>query len=694
MASIANAIQSYRSGGLTHNQFLAQVDRQLAADQANSARQLEQALSDEQTRMMLPPEVYAELQRRVEYLTGSQPGYGGEETRVQTGPGSRSQPHPTSSLAWGGPAPTEPERMKGIGDTLNGRFVLEECLGFGGMGTVYKALDLRKLEASDRKPYIAIKVLNVQFRGHPKSLITLQREARKAQQLAHPNIVMVYDFDRDGSTVYLTMEYLSGKPLSQVLRAKDFKGLPYAEAMRIVNGMGKALAYAHERGFVHCDFKPANVILTDRGEVKVIDFGIARVFRKPEEDSEATVFDPGSLGGLTPAYASPEMLEHRDPDPRDDIYALACITYELLTGRHPFDRFPALHARGAGMKPQRPEQLGNRQWRALKAALSFDRETRTPSVERFLQEMGGSSRPAPHLASARLVPAGAGVALAALLALGVVYFWRAPGTGGAGSSGDSGASDEPAQTAGIRPQRQESDEHPAPAAKPAPPPALSLAAVTPVLERMPCSALAPAVQGNTLRVQGYLSRDVGVARLKETLNAIPGVQALELDVHPVGADKCGVIQAYAPYWIHNRQSGGRAAIRTKAARGELTAGDPLVVDVTTPDYQAYVNIDYYVLDGSVVHMVPSPRARANQAPPNYAATIGSLGNWVIAKPFGNELIALLVTPVPLFDTLRPEIEPRADYLRAVQARLRQIAEKHGRDKIAADFVQITTRERK
>src|SRR5205085_2327277 len=152
-----------------------------------------------------------------------------------------------------------------------------------------------------------------------------------------------------------------------------FKGMPYHDAMRIVSGIGKALEYAHERGFVHCDLKPANVFLTGKGEVKVIDFGIARVFKKPEEDTEATVFDAGSLGGMTPAYASPEMLEHRVPDPRDDIYALACITYELLTGRHPFNRLAATQARSAGLKPQRPDKLGHRQWRALRAALSFER---------------------------------------------------------------------------------------------------------------------------------------------------------------------------------------------------------------------------------------------------------------------------------------------------------------------------------
>ena len=207
---------------------------------------------------------------------------------------ARADPHGQA----GPDAPPIPEleRMKGVGDTLNGRFVLEECIGFGGMGMVYKALDLRKLEASDRKPYIAIKVLNVQFRGHPTSLIALQREARKAQALAHPNIVAVYDFDRDGSMVYLTMEYLVGEPLSRSLRAADFTGMPLAQAMPVISGMARALAYAHHRGFVHCDLKPANVFLTERGDVKVIDFGIARVFQKTEDDQDATVFDAGSLG--------------------------------------------------------------------------------------------------------------------------------------------------------------------------------------------------------------------------------------------------------------------------------------------------------------------------------------------------------------------------------------------------------------
>lgn len=694
MANLAHAISLFRSGALSRSDFFAQVDSVLAMDQANAVRLLE-TLVEEHAKTPLPPDVYAEVQRRIAGVVESRQGLGPDETCVQTKPGDRATPQPTSSARGSTGIPNDersdaaPERIKGVGDTLNGRFVLEECIGFGGMGTVYKALDLRKLEASDRKPYIAIKVLNAQFRGHPKSLIALQREARKAQTLAHPNIVSVYDFDRDGSMVYLTMEYLSGKPLSRTLRMPDFKGMPYVEAMRIVNGMGKALAYAHERGFVHCDFKPANVFLTDSGNVKVIDFGIARVFQKPEEEADATVFDAGSLGALTPAYASPEMLEHREPDPRDDIYALACITYELLTGRHPFDRLSATQARDAGMKPQQPKNLGRSQWRALKTALSLDRESRTPTVARFLKEISGER---PAAVPVTLVASGLMIIVLVAAGLTYYYYWQSR----AGVDGERSATvPAPAQNVPST----------APVPATAPPmvqtpstetrtPSLSVAAVMPILAGVPCSALHPAARDHALQVEGYLPKSFGTTRLKDMLSSVPGATSVDLNVQEVTDDECSVIKLFARYWIMNRQAGGAASMHTRKRNTELTEGDPLIVDITTPGYDSYVNIDYYVLDGSVVHLLPSPRARDNQAPAKYTATIGSLGNWVISKPFGNELLVLLITPVPLFDSLRAESEPKADYLRAVEQRLEQIAGKYGAEKIAVDFVQITTKARK
>jgi len=279
-----------------------------------------------------------------------------------------------------------------VGQMLNGRFVLAQRLGEGGMGTVYKALDLRKQEAQDRTPFVALKVLSEDFRRHPEALKSLQRETKKAQSLAHPNVITVHDFDRDGATIYMTMEYLPGQSLDRIVRAKDFQGLPKPEAFKIVRDIGAALVYAHENDIIHLDLKPANIIVAENGRTKVIDFGIARAVARPQvEQSDDTVFDAGVLNALTPTYASPEMLTNGAPDPRDDVFALASITYELLTGRHPFGRMPATEAQKAALKPTRPPSLSAYQWRALQRGLAFERETRTPTVATFVTDVTAKS---------------------------------------------------------------------------------------------------------------------------------------------------------------------------------------------------------------------------------------------------------------------------------------------------------------
>jgi len=161
---------------------------------------------------------------------------------------------------------------------------------------------------------------------------------------------------------------------------------------------------------VHSDFKPANAFLTKDNVVKVFDFGIARAVKRTDAVSgSVTLFDPATLGALTPTYASCEMLEGLEPDPRDDVYAMACVAYELITGKHPFNRVSAVDARNKGLVPKRPRGLKRQQWRAIQHGLEFSRENRTASAQQFLNEL------IPRKARATV-----GVSVAAVVVVGIV----------------------------------------------------------------------------------------------------------------------------------------------------------------------------------------------------------------------------------------------------------------------------------
>lgn len=306
--------------------------------------------------------------------------FAADSQRTQNNTGS------TGGTAWPGRGAGGVQKQIGPGTILKDRFELISPLGEGGMGVVYKARDLLKVEAKDKNPYIAVKLLSGDFRNHPESFIALQRESSKAQRLAHPNIATVFDFDRDSGTVYMTMEILEGQELAKYIKKLPAGGLPVEEALRIIHQLSDGLAYAHQRGLVHSDFKPGNAFILNDGSVKIMDFGIARASKtKADAAGETTVFDPGQLGALTPAYATVEMFEGADPAPPDDIYALACVAYELLGGKHPFNKLSAPKVLEKGLVPAPLQKPGwtKRQNRGLMKALALKREDRTQSVEEF-----------------------------------------------------------------------------------------------------------------------------------------------------------------------------------------------------------------------------------------------------------------------------------------------------------------------
>src|ERR1700730_2321848 len=210
---------------------------------------------------------------------------------------------------------------------LGGRYELDGIVGRGGMAEVFRARDIRL----DR--IVAIKTLRDDLARDQTFQARFRREAQSAASLHPPSIVAVYDTGEDmvGPTPvpYIVMEYVDGRTLRELLR--DDRRLLPERALEITDGVLRALDYSHRNGIVHRDIKPANVMVTRSGDIKVMDFGIARAM----SDAQATMTQTAQVIG-TAQYLSPEQARGERVDARSDLYSAGCLLYELLTGRPPF----------------------------------------------------------------------------------------------------------------------------------------------------------------------------------------------------------------------------------------------------------------------------------------------------------------------------------------------------------------------
>lgn len=284
------------------------------------------------------------------------------------------------------------------GATLKERFYLEKKLGEGGMGAVYLARDQRKVEAKHSNPYVAVKLISGDFSQDARAFIALQRETDKSQTLAHPNIITVYDFDRDGDVFFMTMEALSGDTLETLIENPQREA---SELVRYIAALASGISYAHQRNIVHSDIKPANIFLTSSGQLKILDFGIARALSSVDGASASP--SDGEVVGLSPAYASCEMFARAEPHPADDVFAIGLLAYELLTGEHPFGRKRATEAKKLGLKPKKIKSITAYQWEAIAKALAFDRADRWPDAEAFYRKFTGVGRRVRQLSAALVV---------------------------------------------------------------------------------------------------------------------------------------------------------------------------------------------------------------------------------------------------------------------------------------------------
>ncbi|HWN71437.1 MAG TPA: serine/threonine-protein kinase, partial [Haliangium sp.] len=221
------------------------------------------------------------------------------------------------------------------GLTIAERYVVEKCIGQGGMGRVYRALDTRVSR------YVAVKVLFSSVAADEKARVRFKKEAEAAGRLAHPNLVSVSDYDEWDGHVFLVMDYVEGVNLADIIYTEA--PIPAERTVSLARQLAAGLLHAHERGLIHRDFKPANIIVVREGNEerpRILDFGLAIL-----ADTENHRLTTNGLVLGTPAFMSPEQACGEPIDHRSDLFALGLIMYEMLAGKHPFDGTAAAIAR-------------------------------------------------------------------------------------------------------------------------------------------------------------------------------------------------------------------------------------------------------------------------------------------------------------------------------------------------------------
>ncbi len=251
-----------------------------------------------------------------------------------------------------------PERLADRGYRLRAR------LGSGRLGAIYEAQDDLS-RSSGSQHFVAIQLIDENTASRPGFAADFERGAQELRSLSHPNIVKLLEYGRDRDRLYLVNELLESASVRFVLN--DVAELPLEEASAVMRAVGDALQYLHAKSIVHGNVKPGNVLVTFGYEVKLLDIVPSGWLENPADE----------LG--VPA---------RQPDKRDDVFGLACLAYEMLAGRHPFNGNTAQEAYRAGLEAAPIATLSAQQWNALARALSVHRDDRTPNVAQFLDDFG------------------------------------------------------------------------------------------------------------------------------------------------------------------------------------------------------------------------------------------------------------------------------------------------------------------
>ncbi|MDH5386209.1 MAG: protein kinase, partial [Candidatus Aminicenantes bacterium] len=271
-----------------------------------------------------------------------------------------------------------PKEELNTGSTFAGRYQIIEELGKGGMGKVYKANDI------DIKEKVAIKLIKPEISSDKKTIERFQNELKFARKIRHKNVCQMYDLNREEGTYYITMEYVEGENLKNMIRMSGQLGI--GTAISVAKQVCEGLAEAHKLGVVHRDLKPSNIMIDREGTVRIMDFGIARSLK------EKGITGAGVMIG-TPEYMSPEQCEAKEVDTRTDIYSLGVILYEMATGQLPFsgDTPLSIAMKHKGETPKNPMQLNaqipDSVSQIILTCMAKDKNKRYQSAEELLKEL-------------------------------------------------------------------------------------------------------------------------------------------------------------------------------------------------------------------------------------------------------------------------------------------------------------------
>jgi serine/threonine-protein kinase len=570
-----------------------------------------------------------------------------------------------------------------------GKYEIKRTLGRGAMGVVYEGFD----PIIARR--VAIKTVRVPDPDDIEAnedLARFQREAQAAGRLSHPNIVGVFDTGEADGVAFIVMEFVSGATLKSFLDRGDRFTVP--DVARIMTELLSGLAYSHANGVIHRDIKPANVMMTDNGQIKLADFGVARI-----ESSSMT--QAGTMIG-TPSYMSPEQFMGQTVDARTDLYSCGVLMYQLLTGEKPFEgSVTSVMHKVLNTEPPAPSALSIAVPVALDAVVAkamakrpedrFDSAAALSDAIRQSMELGSArlqapsasingfgdcsdatmiasspARPpdppapsAPRSSNKRMVLMGGGAASVLVVVVGVMAFLiRQPSSAPAPS------------------HHQALAQAPANTPPPTQAPSISPAGKAMMLKTMTKAKIEELVGLATCSVVHATISDArvtlhGIAATRQAAAIYAGIHTIPMptqyNIARFDGPYCSLLTALNLYKGTILAPSEQAHVALANGAALLTKGQDIILRLSLPAYTKFVEIDYVSSNGMVYHL-PPPKTLT----PFLTPSAGMLPLGHVGPPYGTDMVLVIASAQQIFPFARPAEEPVHHFATALGAALDQM----------------------